>query len=526
MKVNFSRQLLQVARQFSGKTALVNVEKDRSFTYMELHLLTNKICNVMKDRFDLKMGDVYGNLLENDNNSLFGFWALKSLPSGMWFNYRDSFEEHIYQIDYLSPKIVFVEKEIIEKPEYYAAFRERGIEAISMEKPVQKLEGVHYFWDLIETASDSEVDVEYDLEEHISLYRFTGGTTGRGKCAMYVLKNFSAGINQLFSQPENLIDGNTKMLHVTPLSHATSLFVLPLYYKGATQYTMNVPDLNKLCEVVEKHKITSTFVVPTILYRLADLGLEKKYDLSSLETVYYAASPMSPAKLEELQSKFGNIFVQGYGATEAWPFVTMLGKSDHEINAEEDKVKLHSAGRPLLGVEVKIVDSEGNEAPIGETAEIFIRSAAVIKGYYKAPEETLSEFTEDGYWKSGDMGYLDKDGFVYIVDRKKDMIITGGFNVYATEVENVINGHPAVQQSVVIGIPHEVWGEAVHAEVILRESAAITEEELIDFAKSKLGKYKVPKSIEFVTELPQTAVGKVLRRRVRDSYWKETARRI
>ena len=525
MKVNFGRQLLQVARQFSDRTALVNVEKERSFSYMDLHLLTNKICNVLTERFHLQLGDVYGNLLENDNNSLFGFWTLKSLPSAMWFNYRDSFEEHLYQIDYLNPKILFVEKEIIEKPNYYKAFRDRGIKAISMEKTEQELEGVYYFWDLIEDASDAEVNVEFDFNEHIALYRFTGGTTGRGKCAKYVLKNFISGMHQLFSQPENLIDGNTKLLHVTPLSHATALFVLPLYFKGATQYTMNIPDLEKMCQAIENYKLTSTFVVPTLLYRLADLGLEKKYDLRSLETVYYAASPMSPAKLIDLQGKFGNIFVQGYGATEAWPFVTMLGKKDHEIHTEEDKVRLGSAGRPLLGVEVKIADALGNEVPIGETAEIWIRSGAVIPGYHNAPEETYSEFT-DGYWKSGDIGYMDKDGYIFIVDRKKDMIITGGFNVYATEVENVINVHPGVQQSVVVGIPHPEWGESVHAEVILKEGVQLTEQELIDFTRDKLGKYKLPKSISFVKELPVTAVGKVLRRKVRDSYWQEAGRRI
>ncbi|RFU64988.1 class I adenylate-forming enzyme family protein [Peribacillus glennii] len=526
MKVNFGRILLQTARQFSDKKALVNVEKNRSYTFMELHLLANKICNMMRDRFGLKSGDVYGNLLENDNNSLFNVWVTKSEPSGLWFNYRDSFDEHMYQIDYVNPKLIFVENEILEKENYYNAFRERGMEIVCMEKPRQELPGVQYFWDLIETASDAEVEVEYDIDEHITLYRFTGGTTGRGKCAAYSLRNFLAGANHIYGFEENIFTKDVKHLHITPLSHASSLFVLPIHFKGGTQYTINLPNLEHFSEAVQFHQITSTFVVPTILYHLVDLGLEEKYDLSSLNTVFYGASPMSPSKLEILHEKFGNIFIQAYGATEAWPMAVVLGKADHIVTNEKDKKRLSSTGKVLPTVEIRIVDDNGKDMPVGEPGEIWIRGANVIKGYHKDIEETRANFTENGFWKSGDIAYFDESGYVFIVDRKKDMIITGGFNVYAIEVENALNSHHAVQQSVVIGIPHEQWGESVHAEVILKESMTITEEELINFTKDKIGRYKVPKSIKFVNELPLSTVGKVLRRKVRDKYWKEKARKI
>lgn len=526
MKVNFGRILLQTARQFSDKKALVNVEKNRSYTFMELHLLTNRICNMMRDHFGLKAQDVYGNLLENDNNSLFNFWMLKSSLTGLWFNYRDSYDEHMYQIDHVNPKVLFVEKEIIEKENYYEAFRERGIKIVCMEEPVQQLRGVYYFWDLIEQASDEETGVQYDIDEHITLYRFTGGTTGRGKCVAYSLRNFMAGVNHIHGFEENLLDSNIRHLHVTPLSHASSLFVLPIHFKGGTQYTINLPNLEHFSEVVQYHQINSTFVVPTLLYKLVDLGLEKKYDLSSLRTVFYGASPMSPAKLENLHNKFGHIFVQVYGATEAWPNVIMLGKEDHIVRTEEDRKKLASTGKILPGIEIRIVDDNGNDVQVGEAGEIWIRGSNVIKGYYKNDAENQANFTKDGFWKSGDIAYMDEKGYVFLVDRKKDMIITGGFNVYAIEVENVLNSHPAVEQSVVIGIPHEQWGESVHAEVILKDSINILEKELIDYTKEKLGKYKVPKSIKFVNELPLSTVGKVLRRKVKDQYWKEHVRRV
>jgi fatty-acyl-CoA synthase len=526
MKVNFGKLLFNQVQQLGDKTALVNIERNRSYTFKELHSITNKVCNMMKNQFDMGFGDVYVNLLENDNNSLLSHWLWKGAATGAWLNYRDSVDEHIYQIDYVNPKIVFVENAVLEKENYYEAFLERNIAIIVMDKPEKEMPGVHYLWDLLRNESDTETNVEYDKDQHIVLYRFTGGTTGRGKCAIYTLRNKLGAMQQAYAYPEELFDENSKFLHVTPLSHASSLIVLPIYFKGGTNYTINIPDLELLCKTVQENELTSTFVVPTILYRLLELGLESKYDLSSLNSVFYGASPMSPSKLEDLQGKFGNIFIQGYGSTEAWPFIMVLGRKDHIIETDEDRKRLNSAGRPLPGVELSIMDEEGKEMPFGEIGEIWIRSDSVIQGYYRAPEETASGFSEGGHWKSGDLGYMDNAGYVYIVDRKKDMIITGGFNVYAVEVENVINSHPAVYQSVVVGIPHEQWGETVVAEVVLKEGRTVTDVELNEYMKGKIGTYKIPKTINFVDELPVTSVGKVLRRFVRDKYWKETARNV
>lgn len=526
MKVNFGKMMLQNVRKHSDKKAIVNVERNRVFTFLELHLLTNKICNMLKNRFGLITGDVFGTLLENDNSSLFSVWMMKTDLIGLPFNYRDSLDEHLYQIDYVGMKLIFIEKEILDKENYYDELRKRNITIISMDKPERELDGVYYFWELIEDASDAETNVEYDIDEHIVFYRFTGGTTGRGKCVMYSLRNVLAGMNNVFAQDEISLNENTRHLHVTPLSHASASYLLPIFFKGGTSYTINNPDLHKFCKTIEEYKITSTLLVPTLLYLIDDQGLESLYDLSSLERIVYGASPMSPAKLESLQSKIGNVFFQGYGSSEAYPPCLSLLKSDHIIETEEDKKRLSSAGRPVTGVEVRVVDENGDDVPLGTIGELWIRGANVVKGYYKNPEETKNNFTEDGFWKSGDMVYMDEEGFIYIVDRKKDMIISGGFNVYAIEVENAINSHPAVQQSAVVGIPHEKWGEAVHGEVVLKKDMKITEEELIEFVKGKIAKYKVTKTISFVDELPLTAVGKVLRRKVREKYWRGSERKV
>jgi acyl-CoA synthetase (AMP-forming)/AMP-acid ligase II len=221
----------------------------------------------------------------------------------------------------------------------------------------------------------------------------------------------------------------------------------------------------------------------------------------------------------------GNIFVQGYAATEAPMWVSVLNKADHMAALQGNMERLGSAGRVAPGIEVVIADINCNPLPPGTVGEIRIRCRATIRGYHNNPEATAAEF-EDGFWKSGDLGVLDPDGYLTIVDRLKDMIITGGFNVYAVEVEGAINAHAAVLMSAVVGVPHDDWGEAVHAEVVLRDGVEISETELIDHVKARLGGYKSPKSVRFVTQLPLSAVGKVLRRAVRAPYWEGRERMV
>jgi len=525
MKIDFSRQMLQVARRYGEREALVNIERGRRLTFMELHLLTNRISKMMTERLGLKRGDTYFTILDNDNMGLLHLWVLyKGEPAAAWGNFRDSFEEHLWQIDWVEPKVVFLETALLDK--YYPELHRRGIKVVCMDRLPETRDGVESFWDMMEGVSDDSPGVVHELHEGIILYRFTGGTTGKGKCVMYTVDNWLATVRHCHGAPDHIIRPGQKHLSITPLSHAAGCLALPLFFKGATHVTMNIPDLKQLCLNIQNESITSTLLVPTILYRLLDADFARTIDLSSLKYIFYGASPMSPTKLKDLQARFGNIFVQFYGSSEVVAPVTVLSTEDHLGKTEQERNRLASAGTPLPGVEVIVADEQGREVPQGETGELWFRSASLGVGYYKNPEGTAAEFTEDRFWKSGDMGFLDEGGYIYIVDRKKDMIITGGFNVYAIEVEDALNSHPAVLMSAVVGIPHEDWGEAVHAEVVLKEAARVEEAELIEFCKEKKGKYKAPKSITFVQELPVTAVGKVLRRKVREKYWKGKDRRV
>jgi len=252
-----------------------------------------------------------------------------------------------------------------------------------------------------------------------------------------------------------------------------------------------------------------------VLYRMLEMNLPRKHNLSSLKTIRYGGSPISPAKLEILLERFGQIFVQGYGSTECWPSVTILTRKDHGIQSQEQIARLHSVGRPMPGEEVIICAEDGRVLPAGQRGEIRIRGPNTIAGYYKAPELTKKNFSGSGFWKSGDMGYMDEKGYLYLVDRKQDMIITGGYNVYAIEVENCLNSHPAIQNSAVVGLPHDLWGEEVCAMVMLVQGSTTSPAELIDHCKQHLARHKAPKKIEITNQLPLSPAGKVLRREVR-----------
>jgi acyl-CoA synthetase (AMP-forming)/AMP-acid ligase II len=226
---------------------------------------------------------------------------------------------------------------------------------------------------------------------------------------------------------------------------------------------------------VQTERITHSSLVPTLLYRLQDMNSAAAYDLSSLRTILYGAAPIAPAAVEQRIKQFGSVFVQGYGATETLMLVSVLNKRDHRARTETARKRLASAGRISPDVEIMIMDDQDKPVPAGTVGEIWLRSRATIRGYFGNPKGTLAEFA-DGFWKSGDLRYFDEDGYLFLVDRKKDMIVNVGFNIYAIEVEAALARHPAVLMSAVVGVPHAEWGEAVHADVVPLEAIAVYEE--------------------------------------------------
>jgi acyl-CoA synthetase (AMP-forming)/AMP-acid ligase II len=524
MKMNFSTISERLADTFGEREALVNIERDRRYTFTEFHMLTNRIVNMMRQKLDLRRGDHWVNILDNDNASLLHFFtAMKGEAAACYTNYRDSLEDHSYQVDTVDAKVVFLEADLLES--HYEMLHSRQVTIVSMDRPEQAYPGVHYFWDLLEGVADSNPDVVHDDRSDLVILRFTGGTTGRGKCAMYSMDNWLMCRDSFFAAPDPVWSPQSRLLHLAPITHGSGMLVLPTLFKGGCTVTMNAPDLEAWCDNVAREKINTAMMVPTLLYRLLAMDESIPQRLATLETVFYGAAPMSPSKLAELQVTFGNIFIQIYGSTEHPAVALSMSKADHLVDNFDDDSHLASAGRAAPGVEIQITDEKGNPLPRGEMGEIWLRSRAISLGYFGNPEQTASEF-QDGFWKSGDLGRMDDHGFVYIVDRKKDMIISGGFNVYANEVESAINSHPAVLMSAVVGIPHEEWGEAIHAEVLLKPGESAEPDELREYVKGELGGYKAPKTLQVVTDLPVSAVGKVLRRKVREKYWTDTQRKV
>lgn len=524
MLMNFSRVMRQLALRHGDRPAIVNVERNRRYSYREFHELTNRIAAVLRTTLQVGTGDKFLLILENDNLSLLHFAAIfKQEGTAVFTNYRDKLEEHQWQVELVKPKAVLVENALLAS--HHGMLRAHGCTIVAMDRQPDLPPGVLCLPDLLEQVSGDDNDCELDVHRHVPLLRFTGGTTGRGKCAMYSIDNLLGARDTALINTDFAISEQTRCLHFAPLSHGTLLLYIPTLFMGGVTVTQNAPDMERWLQVVEDERITHSFLVPTLLYRLLDLQGARARDLSSLRSIVYGAAPMNPTRLAGLVACFGPVFVQGYAATEVSMFVASLGKQAHTGGDDGMAGKLASAGRVTPGVEVFIADDAGRPLPVGATGEIMIRGRSVILGYYANPEGTAAEFI-NGAWKSGDIGYLDGEGYLHIVDRKKDMIITGGFNVYAVEVEAALGSHPAVLMSAVVGIPHAEWGEAVHAEVMLREGSSVTEAELIEHAKKSLGGYKAPKSVTFAGQLPVSVVGKVLRRMVRDKYWQGQGRNI
>lgn len=520
---NYSRIMQGLVETYGDREAIVNIERNRRLTFREYHQLTNRFAHVLHGPLGLGAGDRYVCLLDNDNLSLFHWGpAAKALPTCCHANFRDSLDTHLKQMELVQPKVALIENSLIAS--HAGPLAELGIQVVCVDPLDENQEDILQLPELLAEASAENTDIEIDGRTHIVLMRFTGGTTGDSKCAKYTADNILACGESFLTLADGDFSSNTRMLHIAPISHGSGMVVQPTMLRGGCTVTMNQPDLELWCQYVEQERITHAFVVPTLAYRLLEMPDAEQCDLSTLKTVMYGAAPMSPTKAKNLVERFGPIFMGIYGATEHLAVTLALAKADH-VGDELVEKRLASAGRRNGGIELTVCDDDGNPVSPGEIGEFYIRSRGTCQGYEGNPEKTNEEFIR-GYWKSGDVGYVDEEGYCYLVDRKKDMIITGGFNVYATEVEAAINSYPGVTMSAVVGIPHEEWGEAIHAEILLNKSNEVDEQALVSYVKEQIGSIKAPKTVAFVEELPTSVVGKVIRKDVRAKYWQNRDRQI
>ena len=342
---------------------------------------------------------------------------------------------------------------------------------------------------------------------------YTGGTTGQSKGVMLSHDNLACdALAALAAAPRA---SRTVALHVAPLFHVGGFcFVLQLAMRLSRHVLLPSFDAQRALDLIERESIGESFLVPTMIAKLLDDPRFAERNLSSLDTLIYGAAPIDAALLEKALCLLPNTrFVQAYGQTEASPVVTMLPGAYHVLEGEA-AAKRASAGRPLATAEIRIVDESDVEVKPGRVGEICVRGPTVMLGYWGKPEQTATAL-RDGWLHSGDAGYLDADGFLFVVDRIKDMIITGGENVYSNEVENALLQHPAIAMAAVVGLPDAVWGERVHAVVVCRPDTTVGEAELIAHCRALIAGYKTPRSIDFRDELPLSAAGKILKYQLR-----------
>jgi acyl-CoA synthetase (AMP-forming)/AMP-acid ligase II len=337
----------------------------------------------------------------------------------------------------------------------------------------------------------------------------TGGTTGRPKGVQLTDRNLETMTAlTLMGYP---FQPRPVYLAMAPLTHAAGVLCFPVMAMGGEIVVMAKPDVAAFLALVERHRVTHTFLPPTLIYMLLAHEKLSATDLSSLRCFWYGAAPMSPQRLEQALTAIGPVMAQLFGQSEAPMMISMLPPADHfRPDGSVARERLSSAGRPAPLVTVGIMASDGTLLPQGERGEIVVRGSLVMSGYYRNPEAT-AEASKHGWHHTGDIGYLDEDGFLFIVDRAKDMIITGGFNVYSAEVEQALMAHPAVRDCGVVGLPDEKWGERVVAVVQPQDGAVVSEQEVVAFVKERIGSVKAPKQVHVWPDLPRSTVGKVLK---------------
>jgi len=504
------------------RNALLHSEEEaficgpQRITFAQFNARVNSLIHALWSS-TVKKGDVIGILSWNclEYVDVYGA-AMKGGFIASPFNPRLHGEELEYLINYSEANTLFIGPELVETVKRLRSRLPKVKEYISFGDSDSDMVSHH---ELLATHPSDEPDMNVSKDDPFIIF-YTSGTTGVPRGALYThhrkLDNTRIKALEMGAKPGDRHIMVLPFFHIGGDSH-----VWPFFLVGGCNVIMpqKAFDPVAVLQAIQNEKATDIQIVPTQLNAMLSRQDLKEYDLSSLNRIYYAASPMPVELLRHGLEIFGPIFSQGYGQTESGPQITSLPRKAHQVldrPAEEQKV-LSSCGQPSLGVHVRVVDEKNNDVEPGVVGEIITQSDSIMVEYWHRPEET-SEVIVDGWLHTGDLGYYDEKGFIYIVDRKKDMIVTGGENVYSREVEDVLYMHPAVSEVAVVGIPDPVWVERVHAVVALRAGATATENEIIAFCKEHVASYKAPKSVEFLDSLPKNPQGKILKRKLMKKY--------
>ncbi len=516
----YARGLLPILDRYPDRVGII--DQGYQGTYGQHGERVARLCRALKSELGIGPGDRYAVMSANSHQYLELYHAA-FLGAGVInpLNLRLAGKELDYIVRDSGSEVVFVD----------ALFA--GLFAKAMEESDSRSSIRHVvligdadvphdikYEDLIASVAP-EFPGEPDETDPVVLM-YTGGTTGLPKGVF--LEHRAEMLNLYHIAMVLHFDEFAVFLHQTPMFHAASMGgVLGIPSVGATSVFMPLFEPAEAMSLIESHGVTQTVMVPTMISMVLNHPEFRPERLESLRIITYGASPMPTALLDQLLAYYPDLDItQGYGMTESSSALTWLSARDHRVGGD----RLRSAGRPLPGVVLSIQDDSGTEVAKGRTGEVCAKGGNFMREYWNKPEETAEAF-RDGWYHTGDVGHIDTDGFVYLVDRVKDMIVSGAENVYSAEVENAISRHPAVEQVAVIGIPHDTWGEQVHAIVVLRPGMSATDTEIIDFSRREIAGFKCPKSVEFRTDpLPLSGAMKVLKRDLRAPYWEGHERAV
>lgn len=507
------------AERYPDKLAYVDGE--RRFTFAQFDERVNRHTNGLYAT-GLQRGDRVATLT---NNHVECVEAVAAAAKGGFVhvpvNFRSVPREIAYVVNHCGASLLFTEKE------YAAKLADAGemptLKKVIVIEPGDPASGYEQ-WLAQQDAAEPQVDVTGDDNFFIC---YTSGATGTPKGVLHQQRQSVAHAPVVVIGYEFTHD--TRVLLVYPHNSIASInmFYVPAWLLGACVVLTDQRNFNadRWLELVEKERITHSHLVPTMLFRVLESRRLQSTDTSSIVTIGYGSAPMPTERIERLHEVFGNVLIQGYGMTEISSIAAYLDKQDHLEGMKGDRARLNACGRAAFGTELRVVDEEDRDVPTGEVGEIVFRGPQVMTGYWNDPEKT-AEAMRSGWMHSGDMATLDERGYITIVDRKKDLIISGGANISSREVEEALYWHPAVREASVIGKPDDEWGELPHGFVSLHSGKSATPEELMVFCRERLSGYKCPRTIDIVEDLPKNGLGKILKAELRARFWAGHSRKV
>lgn len=526
-KMILTETLVKALKLFPEKHAIVCGKK--KWTYQEFYNRINRLSHALKD-FGIQKDDKVAILHPNCHYFLETYYGIARIGAvSVPINYRLSPSEIAYILNDSESKIL-ISDPVFEKAVDSIRGKLSEIKWIIWTGEVnvsKESRDLNYEKMIFQENPDAIPEIHIDGEDIAQLY-YTSGTTGRPKGVMLSHKNVMS--HALGTIAEVHLSDRDVWIHVAPLFHLADAWATwAITWVGGTHVLVREFDPKRVLETIERERVTLTNLIPTMLNLMVNDPEVEKYDYRSLRVLLSGGAPIAPEVVRKVVETFRCDYIQTYGMTETSPYLTLSILKDHLKGlSSEDQLRFKAkTGREFIGVELKVVNEQGKEVQKDEreVGEIIVRGDSVTRGYWKLPEET-ERTIRDGWLYTGDMAVIDEEGYVTIVDRKKDMILTGGENVYSTEVENVLYMHPAILECAVIGIPDQKWGEAVKGIVVLKPGQKTTEQEIIQFCKDRIAHYKAPKSIDFIDALPRTGSGKIHKKGLRDQYWKGYERKV